>query len=109
MSKSNNPGDKRYVNTKSKRGKAAITEVRFRDTFEFGRIKCSVLNLEPKTGRTHQLRVHLSSIGNPILGDELYGGRHYRRLMLHAYSLKFILYGSDDVIEAIADIPKDFS
>lgn len=42
------------------------------------------------TGRTHQIRVHLSSVGLPVLGDELYGGRAYCRIMLHAFSLKFL-------------------
>ena len=44
----------------------------------------SRLELEPVTGRTHQLRVHLAAIGHPILGDALYDGRPAPRLMLHA-------------------------
>lgn len=53
----------------------------------------SLLELEPVTGRTHQLRVHLSEIGHPILGDTLYGGTFARaaeRLLLHARSLAFM-------------------
>lgn len=53
----------------------------------------SLLELEPLTGRSHQLRVHLSGIGHPIVGDRLYGdvrGRlSARRLMLHACELSF--------------------
>lgn len=49
--------------------------------------------LEPVTGRSHQLRVHMQSLGNPILGDELYAPQdvHARaeRLLLHAFSIKF--------------------
>ncbi len=45
--------------------------------------------LEPVTGRTHQLRVHMSAIGHPISGDCLYGGVAAPRLMLHAESLCF--------------------
>lgn len=41
------------------------------------------------TGRTHQIRVHVSSIGFPILGDVLYGGEKAKRLFLHAHSLSF--------------------
>jgi tRNA pseudouridine32 synthase / 23S rRNA pseudouridine746 synthase len=52
----------------------------------------SLLELEPITGRTHQLRVHLSEIGHPILGDTLYGGavaNTAKRLLLHARLLSF--------------------
>lgn len=41
------------------------------------------------TGRTHQIRVHLSSVGYPLLGDTLYGGSDSKRIMLHATSLEF--------------------
>jgi tRNA pseudouridine32 synthase/23S rRNA pseudouridine746 synthase len=49
----------------------------------------SRLELEPITGRTHQLRLHLASIGHPIIGDTLYEGRNAERLMLHATRLAF--------------------
>lgn len=51
----------------------------------------SRIALEPITGRTHQLRIHMAAIGHPILGDALYGtGASAPRLMLHAHSLHFI-------------------
>lgn len=53
--------------------------------------KYSLLELQPATGRTHQLRVHLSQIGHPILGDVLYGGDPADRLFLHAYKLEITL------------------
>lgn len=53
--------------------------------------KYSLLELEPKTGRTHQLRVHLSALKHPIVGDDLYGGLKASRLMLHAYKLSLTL------------------
>lgn len=53
----------------------------------------SRVELIPETGRTHQLRVHMGSIGHPILGDTLYGQAHVseraRRLLLHASSVSF--------------------
>lgn len=53
--------------------------------------KYSLLKLLPKTGRTHQLRVHLKAIGHPIVGDDLYDGEPAERLMLHAHELEFII------------------
>jgi tRNA pseudouridine32 synthase/23S rRNA pseudouridine746 synthase len=54
---------------------------------------CTLVELEPLTGRTHQLRVHLSSIGHPVLGDTLYGTKEIvdmsNRLCLHASSISF--------------------
>lgn len=55
-------------------------------------INASRVELEPVTGRTHQLRVHLAAIGHPILGDALYdqeSGYQIERLLLHAYLLNF--------------------
>ena len=53
---------------------------------------CSLLELKPETGRTHQLRVHLQKIGHPIIGDPLYGdGQFGDRLFLHALSLEITL------------------
>ena len=49
----------------------------------------SRVELVPITGRTHQLRLHLASIGHPIIGDTLYDGRSAERLMLHATRLTF--------------------
>lgn len=45
--------------------------------------------LQPKTGKTHQLRVAMKSLGSPILGDLLYGGEPADRVYLHAYQLDF--------------------
>ncbi|MCM0605419.1 MAG: RluA family pseudouridine synthase [Xanthomonadaceae bacterium] len=62
---------------------------------------------QPKTGRTHQIRVHLFGAGLPIVGDDLYG-RKAGRLMLHAWKLVFIhpIYGTEILIEA--PVPKEF-
>jgi 23S rRNA pseudouridine1911/1915/1917 synthase len=53
--------------------------------------KLSLIELKPETGRTHQLRVHMNELGHPILGDEFYGGKHAKRLFLHAYELEITL------------------
>lgn len=66
-----------------------------------------LLRATPITGRTHQLRVHLSEYGLPILGDRLYGGPTAERLMLHAWKLSFRgPDGTDIVVEA--PIPDQF-
>jgi 23S rRNA-/tRNA-specific pseudouridylate synthase len=49
----------------------------------------TLLELEPVTGRTNQLRIHCESIGHAIVGDVRRGGREFRRLCLHAWKLKF--------------------
>lgn len=53
--------------------------------------KHSLVELHPETGRTHQLRVHLSQIGHPIVGDVLYGGEAADRTYLHAQELEIVL------------------
>jgi 23S rRNA pseudouridine1911/1915/1917 synthase len=53
-------------------GKPSVTIYRVRELYE----DFSLLELELKTGRTHQIRVHLSYLGYPIAGDDMYGGRH---------------------------------
>jgi len=64
----------------------------------------------PVTGRTHQLRVHFSHIGTPILGDGLYGDRNTAaRLMLHALSLTFTLPGNSKRVTLTAPLPAEFS
>ena len=55
-----------------------------------------------KTGRTHQIRVHLARAGHPILGDTLYGGKPWKRMMLHAKRIKLFDYDIE------APEPKDF-
>ncbi len=68
------------------------------------------------TGKTHQIRSHLASLGHPILGDRKYGGEitdsHIKRQLLHAYELKFPVLDGDfsDLSEKIfrAELPKDF-
>ncbi|HET6924278.1 MAG TPA: RluA family pseudouridine synthase [Candidatus Saccharimonadales bacterium] len=68
----------------------------------------SLLELRPQTGRTHQLRVHLSHLGHPIVGDTLYGGLAADRLYLHAERLELTLPSRErKVFEA--PVPKVFT
>lgn len=53
----------------------------------------SLMRLLPRTGRTHQLRVHMQYIGVPIVGDVVYGGESAKRMLLHAQSLELTLPG----------------
>ncbi|WP_347861343.1 RluA family pseudouridine synthase [Salimicrobium sp. PL1-032A] len=72
----------------SEQGQQAITNY----TVVHREKDCSLLRLQLETGRTHQIRVHLSSIGHPLLGDSLYGGYgdSEGRHSLHAASLSFV-------------------
>lgn len=72
-------------------GKPSLT--RFRVLTRDPAAQCTHVELEPVTGRSHQLRVHLASLGHPILGDDLYGGEatlRAERLLLHAWKIAFI-------------------
>jgi len=69
----------------------------------------SLLSLEPFTGRTHQLRVHLAFIGHPILGDKKYGRKdEFSRLALHAQSLGFIHPTTGKFVEFHSSLPQEF-
>ncbi|MFA6285012.1 MAG: RNA pseudouridine synthase [Parcubacteria group bacterium] len=80
------------------RGKISVRKERYSLTFykvkkEFE--KCSLLEVSPKTGRMHQIRVHLHSIGHPIVGDKKYTFKEFKnidapRMFLHAASISFI-------------------
>jgi 23S rRNA pseudouridine1911/1915/1917 synthase len=63
------------------------------------------------TGRTHQIRVHLQSIGHPVLGDKLYGKKPttHRRQMLHAWRLGFFHPMTENWLEFEAGLPDDFA
>ena len=73
--------------------------------------KVSLLDLELETGRTHQIRVHLSSIGNPVVGDEIYGGNRKNftlsRQFLHACRLRFEHPRNGSICEFESPLPAD--
>jgi 23S rRNA pseudouridine1911/1915/1917 synthase len=71
----------------------------------------ALLEVTPKTGRTHQIRVHLTSIGYPIVGDKIYQLKNKeslkcQRQLLHALELYFELYGQKYAFKA--ELPEDF-
>ncbi len=74
--------------------------------------KLNLVKLKPKTGRRHQLRKHLSNIGNPILGDKEYGIENLvlngKGLYLHAYSLKFTHPFTNEEVHQKDEFPKRF-
>ena len=69
----------------------------------------SLLELTLETGRTHQIRVHLSHIGHPLLGDDLYGGdtRLLPRQALHAARLRFCHPATQQILDLHAPLPPD--
>lgn len=69
----------------------------------------SLIRCYPKTGRTHQIRIHLASIGVPVLGDHMYGRRSdVNRIFLHAYKVAFKHPMTQEDIVIKASIPKEF-
>jgi 23S rRNA pseudouridine1911/1915/1917 synthase len=71
--------------------------------------KATLVYLFPKTGRMHQLRVHMAHLGHPILGDDKYGDRRtFHRLALHAKSLSFIHPKTKKRMEFVSVIPAEF-
>lgn len=67
----------------------------------------TLLRLWPKTGRTHQIRVHLAAIGHPVIGDVTYGGPMAERLYLHAHRLTF-KDPNGQLRDYTSVLPKDF-
>ncbi|MFO8102157.1 MAG: RluA family pseudouridine synthase [Dehalococcoidia bacterium] len=70
---------------------------------------CTLLEVHPETGRTHQIRVHFSSIGFPVVGDVVYGGKSklLLRQFLHAHRLGFRLPSSDEYRIFESELPAD--
>jgi 23S rRNA pseudouridine1911/1915/1917 synthase len=93
--------------TVSKEGKEAATNFR---TLQNINNKLSLLELNPKTGRTHQIRVHLSALGYPIIGDFKYGPKEriqLSRIFLHAQRLEFRHPVTEKMLTFEAKLPKE--
>ena len=85
-------------------GKVAITHVAPIEATPDG----SLVTVQLETGRTHQIRVHLSAIGHPLAGDWLYGERNAARPMLHAAELEMTHPLTNQPLRVAAPVPEDF-
>jgi 23S rRNA pseudouridine1911/1915/1917 synthase len=114
--------DRKKMSTKSKRGKDALTLWKVRERYGLA----TLLDVEIKTGRTHQIRVHLSDRGYPVVGDTVYGSAVNRmrsianpelkkqlkaltRQVLHAAQLSFIHPVSGERMVFTAEMPQDLT
>lgn len=100
--------DRKKMSTNVKNGKEAITHYTVLKRFsDYTYIECQL-----ETGRTHQIRVHMASIGHPLLGDYVYSNIKSKYKLdgqtLHAYVLGFIHPTSREYIETIAPLPTYF-
>jgi len=105
------------MTTKGREGRAAVSHYELRQRIESSYGKFALLDVRIETGRTHQIRVHLSSIGRPVVGDTLYGApRELRgpggtlsleRNFLHAASIQFAQPTSGRPLELRAPLPDE--
>lgn len=101
------PNNRLKMAINNKTGKEAITHFVVKKRFK----KYTLIECKLETGRTHQIRVHMSSIGHPIVGDKLYGGSTYiydNGQLLHAYKLTFYHPILKKEISLTCDIPEYF-
>ncbi|MBH0177172.1 MAG: RluA family pseudouridine synthase [Nitrospira sp.] len=104
--------ERKKFSARTARPKESVTE--YHVDRRYGKLAAHVL-LYPRTGRTHQLRVHLTSLGHPILGDQTYGGKkvcavdsiEIPRVMLHARTLGFQHPTTGEVQEFTRPFPVD--
>lgn len=105
-----NPSD-RLKNAVIRTGKHAVTHFKVLERYLISDITYVEVYLE--TGRTHQIRVHFSHIGHPVLGDSVYGGKNHpiktQNMFLHAYELKFLHPVTKNVIIARGEMPDYFN
>ncbi len=86
-------------------GRSALTEYRVLQRFE----KYTYLEVRIGTGRTHQIRVHLASVGHPVVGDKLYGAPPATRIFLHAWQIAFTSPATGQRVNVEAPFPAELS
>lgn len=107
---------KKIAEISAEKGKEAVTHYRVKEYSSYDKEKLSLIEFDIKTGRTHQIRVQISSLGHPVLGDDFYGNRlseklstklNINRQLLHAQSLTISLPGDSKPKTFIAPLPED--
>ena len=102
------PVDRKKMAINEKNGKPAVTHYKVLKRFE----KYTYMQFKLETGRTHQIRVHMASIGHPLLGDKLYSKncpfKHLQGQTLHARTIGFIHPRTKEYMEFSAPLPKYF-
>lgn len=102
------PTDRKRMAVDVRNGKTAVTHYRVLQRFE----KYTYIECELETGRTHQIRVHMSALGHPLLGDTVYGPKEcpfkLQGQTLHAKTLGFIHPSTGKYIEVDAPLPEYF-
>lgn len=96
-------------------GKNALTDYQVSDYFKKDNIFYTLVEVYPKTGRTHQIRVHMKYLGHPIVSDSFYAGRKTSRndrkwcprLFLHAQSISFPKLAGSRIVYYTSELPKD--
>lgn len=90
-------------------GKQSSTNYSVEKMFKISQEEFSLLSLKPSSGRTHQLRIHLTKIGHPIVGDKTYGSLTLsNKLMLHASSLELRHPKTDKSLSFETEVPHKF-
>jgi 23S rRNA pseudouridine1911/1915/1917 synthase len=116
------PTDRKRMSTQSRRGRSAVTVWRVRERY---RVAAALLEVNIETGRTHQIRVHLTELGHPVVGDRVYGGagrirtvgdpaararmKALDRQALHAWRLAFAHPVTGETMRFASPLPKDMA
>ncbi len=97
--------DRKKMSTRVSRGRPAVTDYRVLRQ----QADCALVELTLHTGRTHQIRVHMTHLGHPLVGDAVYGKKsEVARPLLHAYKLGFTHPVTQQFVEFTAPLPADF-